>query len=63
MNAYEERLQARKERLEARAGTAAARSDAAYNRSRKATEGIVMGQPILVGHHSEGRHRRDLARS
>ena len=21
-----------------------------------------MGQPILVGHHSEGRHRRDLKR-
>ena len=23
---------------------------------------IPMGQPILVGHHSEGRHRRDLNR-
>ncbi len=23
---------------------------------------IPMGQPILVGHHSEGRHRRDLER-
>jgi len=23
---------------------------------------IPMGQPILVGHHSEGRHRRDLKR-
>jgi hypothetical protein len=23
---------------------------------------IPPGQPILVGHHSEGRHRRDLAR-
>ncbi|WP_257829889.1 DUF3560 domain-containing protein [Burkholderia glumae] len=25
-------------------------------------EHIPLGQPILVGHHSEGRHRRDLAR-
>src|SRR3990167_6379587 len=28
----------------------------------EAATGIPFGQPILVGHHSEGRHRRALAR-
>jgi hypothetical protein len=40
-----------------------ARSDESNRASRAAVAGIVPGQPILVGHHSEGRHRRDLARS
>lgn len=30
--------------------------------SRHAVDGIVMGQPILVGHHFESRHRGALAR-
>lgn len=38
-------------------------SEGSYAASHRATEGIPFGQPILVGHHSEGRHRRDLARS
>lgn len=40
----------------ARRETAAAAQDAILSR-------IPMGQPIQVGHHSEGRHRRDLARA
>lgn len=32
-------------------------------RSDRAVEGIPMGQPILVGHHSEKRHRGALERS
>lgn len=63
MNAYEQKLQARRDRYEARAEDAAAASDAAYRDSQKAIAGIEMGQPILVGHHSESRHRAALARS
>ena len=63
MNSYEQKQQARKERLEERAAKAAANSEAAYSASRQAVEGIVMGQPILVGHHSEGRHRRAIQRA
>ena len=63
MNSYETKQQARKERLEERAAQANSNSDAAYRASHKATEGIVMGQPILVGHHSEARHRGAIKRA
>ena len=63
MNAYEQKQDARRERLEAAAARAEAASDTAYAAARAATAGIVFGQPILVGHHSEKRHRRDIARS
>ena len=63
MNSYELKQQARKDRLEDRAAGAIQNSDAAYRASHKATEGIVMGQPILVGHHSEGRHRGAIKRA
>jgi hypothetical protein len=33
-----------------------------FNRARSIADGIPFGQPILVGHHSEGRARRDQAR-
>lgn len=59
---YEERQEARKQRLLDRAAKASA--DAA--RAEAAAKGIAgfipLGQPILVGHHSEKRHRRDLER-
>jgi len=38
------------------------RSDCAYQSARSIGDMIPFGQPILVGHHSEGRHRRDLGR-
>lgn len=63
MNSYEAKQEARKERLEQAAENARRRSDSAYQRSSDIVGGIPMGQPILVGHHSEGRHRRDLERS
>ena len=56
------RAEARAERLQDRAARlrgAAASADVA---SRRISDGIPMGQPILVGHHSEPRHRRDIAR-
>lgn len=40
----------------------AATADAHLSRAREIGSHIPIGQPILVGHHSEGRHRRDLAK-
>lgn len=60
----------RKERQEAKANMyrelaekAMKESTEAYNQSHTLVENIPMGQPILVGHHSEGAHRRILDRS
>lgn len=49
--------------LEERAERRTAESDQRWQASRDAVAGIPMGQPILVGHHSESRHRAALARS
>jgi hypothetical protein len=54
---------ARKARFEARAARMEAYSEAMYRASRKITENIPLGQPILVGHHSERGHRAALERS
>jgi len=65
MNAYERKQEARRERLEAAADRAEARATAAYKRAdlREEVSGIPFGQPILVGHHSEGRHRAAIKRA
>lgn len=42
---------------------AAARREAAAAAQAAILDRIPMGQPVQVGHHSEGRHRRDLARA
>jgi len=57
---YAERKEARIDRLESRAAKAQAESTAAYKAAHSIMEHIPPGQPILVGHHSEQRHRRDL---
>lgn len=57
-----EKLEARADRREQWAQGAESKSEQAFSRSRAATEGIPFGQPVLVGHHSESRHRRDIAR-
>jgi hypothetical protein len=57
-----ERAEARTERFQEYAGNAASRSQAAYKGVRAIGDGIPMGQPILVGHHSERRARRDVER-
>ena len=49
-------------RLEERAGRKQSAADAAHTRAQRIASAIPLGQPILVGHHSERRHRRDLAR-
>ena len=60
---YQNRIEAKRDRFLDCAGNAEKRADQARRRSDSYTDGIPMGQPILVGHHSEGRHRRALARS
>lgn len=58
-----ERLEAKVEKRRKWAQKAGKRSDAAYAQSSNIVSGIPLGQPILVGHHSEGRARRDMERS
>ncbi|GAB3259827.1 DUF3560 domain-containing protein [Kineosporia babensis] len=58
----EERLDIKAERHEHAAAKATARADADDAASDRISYGYPMGQPILIGHHSEGRHRRDLER-
>ncbi len=62
---YEARQAARQERLEEAAERARANAAAAYKRAdmSEAATGIPFGQPILVGHHSEGRHRAAIKRA
>jgi hypothetical protein len=59
---YALRQAMRQSRLEKRAERLTKESQAAFKSTDRIASGIPMGQPILVGHHSEGRHRRDLAR-
>ena len=56
------RSDVRTERLTARAEQHNAAADNRYDAYRAVADRIPLGQPILIGHHSEGRHRRDLAR-
>lgn len=57
-----ERAEGRAERFSGYADNAAARSEFAHQRGHQIADGIPMGQPVLVGHHSEGRARRDQER-
>jgi hypothetical protein len=62
MNAYEEKQQRKAERYQELASKAQEESRSQYERSNRISDAIPFGQPILVGHHSEGRHRRDIER-
>ncbi|HET6417260.1 MAG TPA: DUF3560 domain-containing protein [Polyangiales bacterium] len=57
-----ERLERKLEKREDWATTRDRKSDAAFAASRKLANSIPLGQPILVGHHSEKRARRDVER-
>lgn len=57
----ERKIERRLEWAESRDAKSAAAFDAG-NMSEEKT-GIPFGQPILVGHHSEGRHRRTIERA
>jgi len=62
MNAYEQKLEARRERLEARSHKLHRLAEAIFAQSRARASVIPFGQPILIGHHSEGRDRNYRAR-
>lgn len=57
MNAYELKQEMRRSRLEARAERLRKLSSARYQTAKGMMDCIPMGQPILVGHHSEKRDR------
>jgi hypothetical protein len=62
MRSYAERREARIERLRDRAERARREAEAHRARAAAIAAVIPLGQPILVGHHSERRHRRDVER-
>ena len=58
-----EKLERRAERRREWAEGREQKSANDFNRARAATDGIPLGQPILIGHHSERHHRRAIERS
>ncbi|MGW7292869.1 DUF3560 domain-containing protein [Streptomyces xiamenensis] len=58
----EEKAEGRADRFGEYAASAAQSSEAAWKKSHDISERFAFGQPILIGHHSEGRARRDHAR-
>lgn len=57
MNRYEAKQEARRARLEARAERLRREGQSRIDRARDMASVIPFGQPILIGHHSEGRDR------
>jgi phospholipid N-methyltransferase len=57
-----ERAEARAERFDDYSGKRAADSTRAFAAVKELADGIPLGQPILVGHHSERHARRDAAK-
>lgn len=57
-----ERMERRAEQRREWADKRRKKSDAAYARATEISSYIVPGQPVLCGHHSEKRHRADLAK-
>lgn len=60
MNAYEQKQEARRQRLERAAARATEEATRRLDGARRSIDGIPSGQPILIGHHSEKRHRNAL---
>jgi hypothetical protein len=60
---FAEKKERRVERLNKRADSRGASGRAKLNRADQLTERIPMGQPILVGHHSERRHRNTITKA
>lgn len=63
MNSYEQKQEARRDRLENAADRARQGSAASFQRAHNLVKDIPMGQPVLVGHHSERAHRNVLNKS
>ena len=53
-------LRAKAEKRSESAERAEARSHAYYEKSRKDADFLSLGEPIKIGHHSEGRHRKAI---
>jgi hypothetical protein len=62
VEAKQEKAEARADRMEDRADAARAESGRRFEAAHTIADGIPLGQPILMGHHSERRHRKDLDR-
>lgn len=62
LNSFEAKRQAKAQRYRELAQNARERSEEAYAESNRISQHIPFGQPILVGHHSEKSHRRDISR-
>jgi hypothetical protein len=58
---YAAKREAKAERYQGYATNASARAQGASDRRHAIADMIPLGQPILVGHHSERGHRRDIA--
>lgn len=58
MNSYEAKQAARKQRQAERAAKLHDEAKQIHDQARRMASVIPFGQPILVGHHSEGRDRR-----
>lgn len=63
MNNYEAKLEARRIRYQQLSEQAKERSKFRYQQSNNAVACIPLGQPILLNHHSEGKHRSALKKS
>ena len=59
---YEERKDQKIEYFNEKAEKAETEANAQHEKARNIGSAIPLGQPILVGHHSEGRHRADIKR-
>lgn len=57
MNKFQQRQLDRRTRLEARASKARSASQITYTAAKQMAAAIPLGQPVLVGHHSESRDR------
>ncbi len=60
---YKERRERKANRLREWADRRDEKAQLALDGSQQATAGIEFGQPILVGHHSERRHRNAIERA
>lgn len=60
MNHYQQKRADKIERFKQLAEQARQRSQSNFEASNRISNFIPLGQPILVGHHSEKRHRNDL---
>lgn len=62
MNSYEKKIEDRKAMFAERAEKARREAEGRSKSAHSIMDNIPLGQPILVGHHSEKRHRRDVAK-